>query len=97
MLLSSFLGSLKLLMPVSLTANVIMWIGIVLILYFSSIDLPPITDRDLVPYADRLPLFFGIVLFAFEGIPFVKYYVGDLLSSDCLFVDYTTTDGNEKS
>ncbi|KAJ3635082.1 hypothetical protein MTP99_008015 [Tenebrio molitor] len=71
MLLSSFLGSLKLLMPVSLTANVIMWIGIVLILYFSSIDLPPITDRDLVPYADRLPLFFGIVLFAFEGIPFI--------------------------
>jgi proton-coupled amino acid transporter len=72
MLLTTFLGSLKLLMPVSLIANVIMWIGIVLILYFSSLNLPPLSERHLISHVERLPLFFGIVLFAFEGITFVK-------------------------
>ncbi|KAJ3635084.1 hypothetical protein MTP99_008017 [Tenebrio molitor] len=71
MLLTTFLGSLKLLMPVSLLANVIMWIGIVLILYFSLLNLPPISDRDLISRVERIPLFFGIVFFAFEGITFI--------------------------
>ncbi|XP_068892691.1 proton-coupled amino acid transporter-like protein CG1139 isoform X2 [Tenebrio molitor] len=71
MLLTTFLGSLKLLMPVSLIANVIMWVGIVLILYFSSLNLPPLSERDLISHVERLPLFFGIVLFAFEGITFI--------------------------
>jgi proton-coupled amino acid transporter len=48
-----------------------MWIGIVLILYFSSLNLPPLSERHLISHVERLPLFFGIVLFAFEGITFI--------------------------
>nr|XP_015840168.1 PREDICTED: proton-coupled amino acid transporter 1 [Tribolium castaneum] len=71
MWVSTFLGNLKLLTPVSLIANIIMWIGIVLILYYSIIHLDLKTHRALISNVDKLPLCFGIILFALSGITFI--------------------------
>ncbi|XP_063920537.1 proton-coupled amino acid transporter-like protein CG1139 isoform X2 [Zophobas morio] len=71
MWMTTFLGNLKILLPVSLTSNFILWLGIIFIVYYSVQDLPPISDRKLVSNPERLPMFFGIVLFAFAGITFV--------------------------
>ncbi|XP_044257533.1 proton-coupled amino acid transporter-like protein CG1139 isoform X1 [Tribolium madens] len=72
MWLSTFLGNLKLLTPVSLIANIIMWIGIALVLYYSVANLDiTTTKRNLISHPEKLPLFFGMVLFAFEGITFI--------------------------
>ncbi|XP_063920913.1 proton-coupled amino acid transporter-like protein CG1139 [Zophobas morio] len=71
MWISALLGNLKLLLPFSMIANIVMWIGIVCILYYSVQDLPDISERDLVSHAERLPVFFGIILFAFAGITFI--------------------------
>ncbi|XP_064215217.1 proton-coupled amino acid transporter-like protein CG1139 isoform X2 [Tribolium castaneum] len=71
MWVSTFLGNLKLLTPISLIANIIMWIGIVLVLYYSMANLDVTTKRNLISHPEKLPLFFGIVLFAFEGITFI--------------------------
>ncbi|XP_044257520.1 proton-coupled amino acid transporter-like protein CG1139 [Tribolium madens] len=71
MWLSTFLGNLKLLTPVSLIANIIMWIGIILILYYSIVHLDLKTQRNLVSNIDKLPLCFGIILFSLSGITFI--------------------------
>ncbi|XP_044254910.1 proton-coupled amino acid transporter-like protein CG1139 [Tribolium madens] len=71
MWLSTFLGNLKLLTPVSFLANLIMWVGIVLVLYYSMVNLDVKTQRNLVTHIEKLPLFFGIVLFAVGGITFI--------------------------
>ncbi|XP_046684151.1 proton-coupled amino acid transporter-like protein CG1139 isoform X3 [Homalodisca vitripennis] len=63
-----FIRNLKYLAPVSLFATVTMVIGIALTLYLSSEDIPPITDRHAVASLHQLPLFFGTVVYAYEGI-----------------------------
>lgn len=46
--------------------------GLIISYYYSTKDLPAITERNFIP-ADlhRLPLFFGTAIFAFEGIALV--------------------------
>lgn len=48
-----------------------MGLGIFLTIGFLSVDLPSISERDYVANIDRLPFFFGIVLFTYEGIALV--------------------------
>jgi solute carrier family 36 (proton-coupled amino acid transporter) len=48
-----------------------MIIGIVLTIGYMSRHLPPFNDRKFVGSYDTLPLFFGTVLFAYEGIALV--------------------------
>lgn len=45
--------------------------GIILTIYYAVDDLPPIDDRVHVADIMRLPHFFGIAIFAFEGIALV--------------------------
>lgn len=52
-------------------ANFCMIIGIILTVVFASQDLPPINERKTFASFETLPFFFGIALFAFEGIALV--------------------------
>lgn len=71
-LLTCFVRNLKFLTPFSTFANVAMLAGIIIILYYTTQDLPPIGERDYVASWQQMPLFFGTALFAFEGIGLVS-------------------------
>jgi proton-coupled amino acid transporter len=60
--------NLKWLSPFSAIANVLMAIGLIITLQYCFRDLPSITDRPAVASFKTLPLYFGIAVFAFEGI-----------------------------
>lgn len=46
--------------------------GLIITYYYSSQDLPPITERNFMPPTlHSLPLFFGTAIFSFEGIALV--------------------------
>ena len=73
--LTSLITNLKNLAPFSFLANILMISGIVITYYYSVQDLPlptPILQRDYLPSLQKLPLFFGTVIFAFEGICLVN-------------------------
>lgn len=71
-LLTALIRNLKYLAPFSTIANIFMAVGIVIVFYYSSQDLPSVTDRKYVAEWTQLPLFFGTALFAFEGIGLVR-------------------------
>lgn len=48
-----------------------MGLGILLTIGYLATGLPPLDDRDLYTDFERLPFFFGIVLFTYEGIALV--------------------------
>lgn len=60
--------NLKHLAPFSVIANILMALGIAITLYYIFIDLPPISERPAIEQWDRLPIFFGAMLFPLEGI-----------------------------
>ena len=45
--------------------------GIVMTVIFASNDLPPISERNYFAGFNKIPLFFGTAMFAFDGIAFV--------------------------
>jgi solute carrier family 36 (proton-coupled amino acid transporter) len=55
----------------SAIANVCMVVGIVLTISYAVQNLPPIESVDYVASIEKMPLFFGTALFAFEGIALV--------------------------
>ncbi|KAJ8919913.1 hypothetical protein NQ315_006442 [Exocentrus adspersus] len=70
-LLTALIRNLKYLAPFSTLANVLMLVGIVIVLYYTSQDLPPVSQRVPVARLEQLPLFFGTAIYAFEGIGLV--------------------------
>ncbi|KAJ6637548.1 Proton-coupled amino acid transporter 4 [Pseudolycoriella hygida] len=72
MLIPSLITNLKYLAPCSMIANVCMATGIGVVYYYAFQDLPNISERNYVPpNVNKLPLFFGTAIFAFEGIALV--------------------------
>ncbi|XP_064636410.1 proton-coupled amino acid transporter 1-like isoform X2 [Lineus longissimus] len=67
----SFIKNLKSLAPFAIFANLLTMTGIVIILVYCVQDLPPVTTYPLMADFGRIPLFFGSVVFAFEGISLV--------------------------
>lgn len=57
--------------PCSLLASLFMVSGIVILFRYILQDLPSISDRPYVAPVTQWPLFFGTVLFSFEGIALV--------------------------
>lgn len=58
--------------PCSAIAGVFMVVGIGITFYYITIDLPPITERSWATVSlSTLPLFFGTVIYLFEGIGIV--------------------------
>ncbi|KAL0280751.1 UNVERIFIED_CONTAM: hypothetical protein PYX00_001959 [Menopon gallinae] len=68
MIFLSWIQDLKSLAPVSIIANVLVTAGIITVAYVAVTDLPDISERKLVADYSLLPLFFGTVVYAFEGI-----------------------------
>jgi solute carrier family 36 (proton-coupled amino acid transporter) len=71
-LLSSWIRSLKYLAPVSGVANLLMAMGLSVTIFYSSQDLPSISERKAFAGWTNLPLFFGTAIYAFEGIGLVN-------------------------
>lgn len=81
---STFLRNLKLLLPLSIIANILIWSGVIIVFYYTTYEgLPPASDRYLLSPFERWPLYFGTVLYAFEGITFVCARVLKLI---CIFL-----------
>uniref|UniRef100_A0A1B6CN84 Amino acid transporter transmembrane domain-containing protein n=1 Tax=Clastoptera arizonana TaxID=38151 RepID=A0A1B6CN84_9HEMI len=60
---------MKYLVPFSAIANVLLLLGLSLTLYYTMIDLPPISERPAITHdLSKIPLFFSTVLCGMEGI-----------------------------
>lgn len=70
-LLSTWIRNLKYLVPVSSVANFLVIAGYIATMYIMSHDLPPISERRYVAEWHDVPLFFGTVIYSFEGITLV--------------------------
>lgn len=66
---------MKYMAPFSAIANMFILIGVVLVLYFTTQDMPPIESRPLIVEYEKIPLFFCTVLFSMEGIGVVSIKV----------------------
>jgi proton-coupled amino acid transporter len=75
--LTSLITSLHFLTPCSFIAAICMFIGIGTTLGMSFTGLPSPAERRYVGQLETLPLFFGTVLFAFEGIALVRLFFID--------------------
>lgn len=54
--------------PLSFIANIFMGTGMIVTIYYIVLDLPPVTDRPFIGQPEKIPIFFGSVIFALEGI-----------------------------
>ncbi|KAK9310406.1 hypothetical protein QLX08_000376 [Tetragonisca angustula] len=70
-MLSTWIRNLKYLVPISSLANFLVIAGYVATMYIMSHDLPPIHERRYIADWHELPLFFGTVIYSFEGITLV--------------------------
>jgi proton-coupled amino acid transporter len=71
LMLSCWIRDLKYLVPLSLFANFAMVVGISVTLYYITQELPAPSTREYIAHWSTLPLFFGTVIYAFEGIGLV--------------------------
>lgn len=70
-MLSTWIRNLKYLVPVSSLANFLVTAGYLATMYIMCHDLPSISERNYVAKWHDLPLFFGTVIYSFEGITLV--------------------------
>ncbi|XP_030570511.1 proton-coupled amino acid transporter-like protein CG1139 [Drosophila novamexicana] len=68
LLLIFSIRNLKLLAPFSSAANLLLFVGFGIVLYYILVDLPPLSERDAFVHYSKLPTFFGTVLFALEAV-----------------------------
>lgn len=71
-MLSTWIRNLKYLVPLSSIANFLMIAGYISTMYIMSYDVPSIRERRYVADWDKIPLFFGTVIYSFEGITLVS-------------------------
>ncbi|XP_047363406.1 proton-coupled amino acid transporter 2-like isoform X6 [Vespa velutina] len=70
-ILSTWIRNLKYLVPVTSVANFLVMGGYIATVYIMSHDIPAISERRYVADWHELPLFFGTVIYSFEGITLV--------------------------
>nr|AAO25079.1 AT27573p [Drosophila melanogaster] len=60
---------LKYLVPFNILASILIYTGFSLMMYYLFVDLPPITERNILfGRIDKIPLFFGIALFSITSV-----------------------------
>lgn len=72
-MLSTWIRNLKYLVPISSLANFLVTAGYIATMYIMCSDLPPVHERRYVADWHDLPLFFGTVIYSFEGITLVSH------------------------
>ncbi|XP_076386106.1 proton-coupled amino acid transporter 2 isoform X1 [Megachile rotundata] len=70
-MLSTWIRNLKYLVPISSLANFLVIAGYIATMYIMCHDLPPVHERRYVADWHDIPLFFGTVIYSFEGITLV--------------------------
>lgn len=70
-LLLSIIPNLKLLAPCSAIANLSMAIGFGVVFYYAFQNMPNISERKLIGEISNFPLYYGTIIYAFEGIALV--------------------------
>ncbi|KAF6198995.1 hypothetical protein GE061_007018 [Apolygus lucorum] len=60
--------TMRALVPLSITALVLIMFGLSITLYYTFTDIPPLSQREMITHPKEWPLFFATVLFAMEGI-----------------------------
>ncbi|XP_019890667.1 proton-coupled amino acid transporter-like protein CG1139 [Musca domestica] len=68
MIIIFMIRDLKHLIPLNVTANILLLLAFVFILAYIVNDLPPLRERTMINKIHNYPLFFGSVLFAMESI-----------------------------
>lgn len=71
-LVSCMVRNLKYLTPFSTIANILMAVGVSVVVYEASQDLPPVSTREYIGSWQTIPLYFGTAIYAFEGIGLVN-------------------------
>lgn len=71
-ILSTWIRNLKYLVPVTSVANFLVMAGYIATVYIMSHDIPAVSERRYVADWHELPLFFGTVIYSFEGITLVR-------------------------
>ncbi|XP_012544828.1 proton-coupled amino acid transporter 1 [Bombyx mori] len=70
-LLACMVRNLKYLTPFSTIANIMMAVGVSVVIYQATLDLPSVHTRNYIASWQQLPLYFGTAVYAFEGIGLV--------------------------
>lgn len=68
LILINLIRKLKYLTPFSMIANILIGAGVGITLYYITTDLPAFSERKGVADVHHMPMFFGTVIFALEGI-----------------------------
>lgn len=67
--------NLKYLAPLSMVANTLIFIAISITIYYLVTDIPDLNERPAIVSIDRMPKFFGTVIFALEGGVLLRQFV----------------------
>ncbi|XP_026741964.1 proton-coupled amino acid transporter-like protein CG1139 isoform X2 [Trichoplusia ni] len=70
-LVACMVRNLKYLTPFSTVANILMAVGVAVVVYEATQELPPVQSREYIASWQQLPLYFGTAIYAFEGIGLV--------------------------
>lgn len=68
----NLIRNLKLLAPFSQLANIITFVGLIIVLYYVFQDLPPVSTRPLFGPPVKYTMFVGTTLFALEAVGVVS-------------------------
>lgn len=79
LIIFTLIRKLKYLVPFSFVANICFGFGILAIIYIMGLNYPPISSRRYIGEIQNIPLFFGTVMYSFEGIGLVCYFIKLLL------------------
>ncbi|XP_046688257.1 proton-coupled amino acid transporter-like protein pathetic [Homalodisca vitripennis] len=82
MVSTTMVRNLKFLVPFSVLANILTGAGVILTMYISMHDLPPVTSRNAVGSISTIPLFFGTIIYCFEGVGLVLPLQSEMKNPD---------------
>lgn len=85
-MLSTWIRNLKYLVPISSIANFLVIAGYVATMYIMSHDVPSIYERRYIADWNNLPLFFGTVIYSFEGITLVSINIFTIFTTILLLL-----------
>lgn len=71
-ILTCLIPNLKYLVPASILANILQVVSLAILFYYLFQDVPDVRSRKQFSSIEQLPLWFGTVIYSFEGIGLVS-------------------------